>query len=206
MFSGISTKSVQVFNLKILNLSIILKALIMADFDIALQNTLKNEGGYVFDKSDPGGETYKGIARKMNGGWVGWKTIDLFKKQANFPANLEINIPLQNAVNAFYKLNYWDVIKGSNLNNQVVANSIFDFAVNTGVSISVSLAQNIVGASNDGIIGPAIIVSINKFNPDHFLASFTVAKISRYVAIIKNRPSSQKYFFGWVCRALDENV
>jgi len=52
----------------------------MADFNQALQMVLQNEGGYVNDPNDPGGETYKGIARKMNSNWIGWQLIDLQKK------------------------------------------------------------------------------------------------------------------------------
>ncbi len=176
----------------------------MADINIALQKTLNNEGGYVFDKDDPGGETYKGVARNMNGGWDGWTTIDLLKKQSGFPANLDNNSPLQELIKTFYKTNYWDTIRGDDLTNQNVADSIFDFAVNAGVATSAMLAQMVVGAIQDAVIGPASIASINKFEPEHFLASFTVAKIARYISIIKKRPASQKYLYGWVRRALGD--
>lgn len=42
---------------------------------------IKHEGGYVNDPDDKGGETYKGIARKFNPDWKGWKIID---KSSNF--------------------------------------------------------------------------------------------------------------------------
>ena len=35
----------------------------MASFLPALQKVLAHEGGYVNDLDDPGGETYKGVAR-----------------------------------------------------------------------------------------------------------------------------------------------
>lgn len=61
----------------------------MADFKKALEMVLKHEGGYVCDPSDPGGETYKGVARNMHSGWTGWMEIDLAKKEPGFPANLD---------------------------------------------------------------------------------------------------------------------
>ena len=64
----------------------------MADFNQALQMVLQNEGGYVNDPNDPGGETYKGIARKMNSNWIGWQLIDLQKKQNNIFLNACVQI------------------------------------------------------------------------------------------------------------------
>lgn len=176
----------------------------MADFAPALQRVLLHEGGYVNDPDDPGGETYKGIARKMNSKWDGWVLIDILKKQSGFPANLDKDSDLQVKIKNFYEVNYWDTIKGDDIQNQEVATSIFDFAVNAGVTTSASLAQMVVGAKIDGVIGDKSVTSINSFNPEHFLASFTVAKIARYIAIIKKRPTSQKYLYGWVRRALGD--
>ena len=61
----------------------------MADFTQAFQLMIVHEGGYVNDPDDPGGETYKGVARKIFSKWDGWTKVDTLKRQANFPANLE---------------------------------------------------------------------------------------------------------------------
>lgn len=177
----------------------------MANYEQALQWVLSHEGGYVNDPDDPGGETYKGVARKMNSKWDGWLVVDTLKRQSSFPANLDKDAELQEAVKSFYQINYWDRIKGDHIDNQEVATSIFDFAVNAGVSTSSSLAQLVVGATQDGVIGSQSIAQINGFDPEHFIASLTVAKIARYISIVKKRPTSKKYFYGWVCRALGEN-
>ncbi|MEI6091953.1 MAG: putative peptidoglycan-binding domain-containing protein, partial [bacterium] len=89
------------------------------------------------------------------------------------------------------------------IENQLVADSIFDFGVNAGVRTSASLAQLVVEADPDGVIGPATITKLNAFDPDHFLAAFTVAKIARYISIVKKRPESRKYFYGWICRTIN---
>jgi lysozyme family protein len=177
----------------------------MANYEQALQWILSHEGGYVNDPDDPGGETYKGVARKMNSKWDGWLVVDMLKRQSGFPANLDKDTELQEAVKSFYQINYWDRIKGDHIQNQEVATSIFDFAVNAGVSTSSSLAQLVVGTTQDGVIGNQSIAQINSFDPEYFIASFTVAKIARYISIVKKRPTSKKYFYGWVCRALGEN-
>lgn len=177
----------------------------MAEFTQAFQLMIAHEGGYVNDPDDPGGETYKGVARKIHSKWDGWTKVDMLKRQAGFPGNLDKDTELQQDVEDFYRINFWNKIKGDDITDQEVANSIFDFGVNAGTGTSASLAQMVIGAKADGVIGPVSIDMLNKFNPEHFLASFTVAKIARYISIIKKRPTSRKYFYGWVCRALGEN-
>lgn len=177
----------------------------MADFNQAFIATIAHEGGYVNDPDDPGGETYKGVSRKMNSKWEGWPMIDVLKREPGFPANLDRDNELQVAVGDFYQVNFWDKLKLDYIVNQQVAASIFDFAVNAGASTSSAMAQMVVGAKADGVIGNESIAKINDFDPEHFLAAFTVAKIARYVSIVKKRPVSRKYFYGWVVRALGEN-
>lgn len=177
----------------------------MGNFETSFQKVLQHEGGYSNDADDPGGETYKGVARKIWSSWDGWLIVDYAKSQKGFPANLEKEKDLQEKIKDFYRINFWDKINGSKITDEEVATSIFDFAVNAGVKTSASLAQMIVGASPDGIIGDETILKLNGFEPDHFLASFTVAKVARYISIVKKRPVSRKYFYGWVCRALEEN-
>jgi len=177
----------------------------MAEFTKAFQLVIAHEGGYGNDPDDPGGETYKGVARKIFSKWDGWIKIDILKRQTGFPANLDKDVDLQQNVVDFYRVNFWDKMNGDNITNQQVAESIFDFGVNAGVGTSVSLAQLVIQTEADGVIGPQTIEAINKFDPEHFIAAFTVAKIARYVSIVKKRPTSQKYFYGWVRRALGEN-
>jgi lysozyme family protein len=175
---------------------------IMADFSTALQKVLQNEGGYVNDPKDPGGETYKGIARNMNKKWDGWAIIDAQKAQPDFPANLDSNSNLAAKIAAFYQANYWAKIGGDKIANDDIGFSIFDFAVNAGTGASIMLAQKVVSAVQDGVMGDDTLAKINAPGQPDFIAAFTVAKISRYVSIVEKRPSSEKYFFGWVRRAL----
>jgi lysozyme family protein len=174
-----------------------------ANFDPAYEKVLQHEGGYVNDPNDPGGETYKGVSRTNWNTWKGWQNIDLARRRPDFPANLEKDLDLQGAVKQFYLDMFWSKINGDGLNDQSVATSIFDFAVNTGVTTSVILAQMVVGADQDGVVGEQTLKAINDTDPEHFLASFTLAKIVRYINIVKKRPTSQKYFYGWIRRAME---
>lgn len=175
----------------------------MADFASAFAATMKAEGGYVNDPQDPGGETYKGIARKMNSKWDGWIVIDMAKKEKNFPANLDGNPALQDKIKKFYEINYWDKILGDQITDQHVAASIFDFAVNAGPITSTKLAQITVGAEPDGTLDHDNLDKINKEDPRLFLALFSLHKIARYVHICEKRQESKKFFYGWIKRTLE---
>jgi lysozyme family protein len=124
------------------------------------------------------------------------------KKQASFPKNLDTDGDLQESVEHFYQTNYWDRVQGDKITSQNIANSIFDFGVNAGVGTSNSLAQMVVDIKPDGVLGTASLAAINNISEELFLASFTIAKISRYMSIVEKRPTSRKYFYGWVRRAL----
>jgi lysozyme family protein len=175
----------------------------MADFATAFAATMKAEGGYVNDPQDPGGETYKGVARKMNSKWDGWTLIDMARKEPDFPANLDANTGLQEKIRNFYEVNYWDKIRCDEIENQNVASSIFDYAVNAGTITSAKLAQFTVGAKADGVVGNITLGKINAYDPHTFLALFALNKIARYVNICEKRHDSKKFFYGWVKRTLE---
>lgn len=113
----------------------------MANFDIAFQRTSKFEGGWVNDDADSGKETYKGISRVYQKSWAGWKIIDSYKKKSNFPKNLESDKTLQELVKKCYRENYWAPIWGDKIDNQNVANDLYDTAVNMGVGTSIKLSE-----------------------------------------------------------------
>lgn len=175
----------------------------MGDFNLAFNETMRAEGGYVNDPDDPGGETYKGVARGRNAKWPGWISIDLLKNKNNFPKNLDNDDQLQQQVKDLYEANYWDKIQGDEINDQDIAESIFDFAVNAGPRTSAKLAQITVSAEPDGVIGPNTIDKINADDTRAFLAVFALAKVGRYVNICEKRKDSRKYFFGWIRRTLE---
>lgn len=174
-----------------------------ADFKKAFEATMRSEGGYVNDPQDPGGETYRGIARKFHSKWEGWTTIDALKKRSNFPRSLDQDASLQAQIADFYQHQFWDKVRGDQIENQDVAESIFDFAVNAGIGASVTLAQTASGAPTDGLMGTDTLAAINKKDPQTFLALFALHKIARYIHIVEKRPESRKYFYGWVRRTLE---
>lgn len=177
----------------------------MAKFNLTLSKVLSHEGGYVNDPDDLGGETYKGIARNSNGSWLGWKIIDKYKIDKSFPGNLASNVNLQQFVEKFYLESFWLPLKADQIQNQTSADSVFDFAVNSGLTTSVRLVQSIVGTKTDGVIGEQTLNKINSIDFGYFQAALTVAKMEYYMNIIRRRPTSKKFLLGWISRSLSFN-
>ncbi len=122
----------------------------MADFTKSFNRTAKNEGGYVNDPVDRGGETWKGIARKFWPNWDGWDIIDFHKKDPKFPSLLNAHEKLELSLRKFFKKEFWDVIRGDEILMQPMADSIYDSAVNMGTRTAIKLAQRTKGISETG--------------------------------------------------------
>ena len=91
-------------------------------FEKAFEYMLSNEGGYVFDKNDPGGETKYGISKK------------------SYPA-LNIKTLTRSEAKKIYYCDYW--LKGNfdKISNQIVATQVFDLSVNLGIRASTIVLQ-----------------------------------------------------------------
>jgi lysozyme family protein len=166
----------------------------MAHFDAAFEKMIVDEGGYVLHNvpGDAGGMTYAGIARNKNPTWGGWNLIDHDEKGPL----------LTSFVREFYRVEFWDRIRGDEITQQAVAESIFNFAVNTGLSVAVKLAQLIVGVTPDGAIGPKTIEKFNAVEADSFKKAYALAKIARYADICNKNRTQSKFLLGWIQRTL----
>jgi lysozyme family protein len=173
----------------------------MAHFETAIEKTLKNEGFYSDNKNDSGGETYYGISRNNWPDWRGWIRIDAMKNKPDFPECLHL-LSLESEVKMFYEVNFWDKIRGDEIKDQEIAESLFDFAVNTGINPAVKTAQKALCIEDDGIIGINTIKALNSIIPELFLLRFTIEKINKYIQICQKNQSQKTFFFGWVSRAV----
>ena len=128
----------------------------MAYFGDAFKKLSIKEGGYVNDKDDAGGETYRGISRKYNPTWQGWTMIDSYKKHytvgsKEFKSKLDNDVQLQKLVWQKYKVGYWDVFELDDFNSQRVAEQLFDTNVNCGQVAAIKMAQRVLGLKETGI-------------------------------------------------------
>ena len=124
----------------------------MAKFIDAYKKVLNNEGIYSNDPDDAGGETYKGISRRANPNWDGWISIDAIKKAhpTTFKGILKKTPELEKKVQELYKDKYWDCFKLDDVPSQLVAEQMFDTAVNQGQTAAIKFAQRVLDLRETG--------------------------------------------------------
>ena len=171
----------------------------MAEFLPAYEKMILSEGGYKLHKvkGDTGGLTYAGIARNKNPQWPGWAFID----RGEIPPSILVRI--------FYREGWWEPLRGDDIAYQDVAESIFNFAMNTSGPgrplVAAKLVQVVVGTTPDGVIGPLTVAAINAMESQLFLALYSLAKLTRYRDIVSRNRSQEKFLLGWLNRTLQRS-
>ena len=157
----------------------------MADFDPAVAKTLIREGGarLTDNPDDHGGATKYGISQRA------------------YP-NVDIRNLTEDQAKAIYKRDYWDRVAGDAVKSQVVAENIFDTAVNMGVTTATKLVQMTLEVNVDGKFGPGTVKAVNAVDEKEFLAEFTLAKVARYAALCNRDRAQSRFLLGWINRAL----
>jgi lysozyme family protein len=147
-----------------------------AAFDLAFAVVVGEEGGYVNNPADPGGETKYGISRR---------------------AHPEVNIAALtlDQAKSIYRANYWLHIRGDDL-PPPLGLLVFDSAVNNGPSAAAKWLQQAVGVSCDGIIGPATLAAVAK----HKLADVMAEFHARRMLFQMTLPTVGTFGLGWARR------
>lgn len=196
----------------------------MALFSIAHSITALVEGGYANDPEDRGGETYKGIARKMHPGWVGWKAIDDIKKRHGSKADsidvaASVNYGLQNQVLNFYKALYWDALNLDLIKDQQVANELYDTGVNMGTGVAAKYMQRALNTLNlngirfpdldrDNQIGARTIAAFNSLGTadKHIVWKLLNAQQGvRYMELCEADRTQEKFMRSWASRVFESS-
>lgn len=119
----------------------------MAEFWPAWQLTKDHEGGY--NHNDVGNEVYRGINRKYNPNWEGWKAIDAMNDVGTLPLYFTNNVLDTMAAN-YYKSIYWLPTLAQLLTDQATANVLFDQAVAGGVNRTNDFVKDILNKKYGG--------------------------------------------------------
>jgi len=146
---------------------------------------LKNEGGYCWHESDPGGETNMGICRL-------------------FYPDLDIkNLTKEEVIKIYYE-DYWKPMNLEGIKDENLVLQVFDHGVNTrnkssGFKPAIRMLQRIVHVVDDGIIGRNTLKAINK-------AEFSVCDmfVKRrkifYMNLAVKKPKLEVFLKGWLAR------
>jgi lysozyme family protein len=141
---------------------------------------LINEGGYVCDKDDAGGETKYGICKK------------------SYPNEDICNMTIERA-EEIYKRDYWQRCQCDFLPD-CLSVAVLDFAVNSGCKMAIKKLQKALGVTQDGIIGNQTIGAANRLNPKDTLEKYMDSRLQYVLDIIKRKPSQKKFENGWTKR------
>ena len=156
----------------------------MIEFKDIINNVLQSEGGYVYDKDDPGGETKYGISKRA------------------YP-ELDIKNLTKDDAKAIYLRDYWQRAKTDKLPSRL-REIYFDMCVNFGIGGAVSVLQKACNGKNkkdivvDGMIGRKTIGACANLEEERLRAY----RVLRFAKIVFERPTSEKYWYGWFRRAI----
>lgn len=168
----------------------------MADVKKATVKLFGVEGGEVNDPDDNGGHTKYGIC------------------QRSYP-NEDIHALTLERAAAIYERDFWKPLRLSEIQNQTIAEEIFDTAVNCGVGTAAKILQEAINLSNypepdiavDMHIGPATIAAVNNHkSPRALYKALNGLQFMRYVGIIRANPKQEKFFRSWASRVFEAMV
>jgi hypothetical protein len=171
----------------------------MALFTPAFTLSKINEGGWVNDPNDIGGETYRGISRKFNPKWNGWSVIDEMKKKGLIKKNYT-DSKLDSLAEIFYKEKFWNPIKGDEIKNQEVANQLYDHTL-SGLPRSISMMKAVLNKKfgynlgEGGSMDNETIKAINTVDNGKLFNEYKTARADFFkYSATKLTPSDSIYF------------
>jgi len=149
------------------------------NFDIAFDDLIGNEGGYVNNPADPGGETNWGITAKV-------------ARENGYPGPMrDMN---RETAKAIYAKKYW--LPQFESLPYPVAFQIFDAAVNSGLAAAVRWLQQAVGTGGDGKFGPKTLAASLSADPLKTVILFNAARLEYYTTLT----TWQTFGKGWTRR------
>ena len=156
------------------------------EFNAILNNyIIPNEGGYVNDKNDSGGETNMGISKKTYG------SEDIGK------------LTRERANDIYYK-NYYK-FNGLNKLPYPVKGFVVDFGVVSHPQKAIEAVHKILGnPPKSDIIGPVTLEKFGNFTDEDyktFLNDYKNYMIDYFNAVANANPKNKKYLKGWLNRA-----
>jgi lysozyme family protein len=148
------------------------------NFIEAFNRLIKNEGGYVNNPADPGGETNWGISKR------------------SYP-NVDIKHLTREGAAQIYMRDFWDVLGEA---DPAIKFQVFDFAVNSGVQTAIRKLQAAIGVADDGHWGPASAARLAVMDKNDVLLRL-LGKRLRFMASLT---TWQTFGKGWANRIAEQ--
>ena len=148
--------------------------------------------GYANDPDDLGGATMVGV------------TIATYKEYCRKKGYPVPTIDrLRNMTYAQWldilKTMFWDRWQADKIANQSVAEILVDWVWASG-KYGITIPQQVLGVTVDGVVGPKTLAALNKQNPAQFFARIVAERKAYIDRICASRPVNNKYKRGWLNR------
>ena len=150
------------------------------------------EGGFGWNRNDPGGPTRFGIT-----------CYDLAEHRGQQMTSMEVWAPLVKAMTLqeaedIYAAKYATACAFNDLNAGADC-VVFDFGVNSGPSRAIKFAQEIVGVAEDGELGPITLKAINDMDANKFIDALCDVRLD----FLRGLPIWLTFKDGWTSRVGD---
>ncbi len=148
--------------------------------------------GYANDPDDLGGATMVGV------------TIATYKEYCRRKGYPVPTIDrLRNMTYAQWldilKTMFWDRWQADKIANQSVAEILVDWVWASG-KYGITIPQQVLGVTVDGVVGPKTLAALSKQNPAQFFARIVAERKAYIDRICTSRPVNNKYKRGWLNR------
>jgi lysozyme family protein len=153
-----------------------------ASFSSCFEALIGNEGGYVNNPNDPGGETSWGISKRA------------------YP-HLNIRSLTKDGAMDIYYRDFWLVAHCENFHH-ALAFEVFDAAVNHGITKSIMLLQQAAGVADDGHFGPITRKAVDATPLNDLLLRFQAYRLKFYIKLSK----WDSFGRGWVDRVANNLI
>lgn len=151
----------------------------MSNFNKYIDRVLGNEGGYVWDVRDPGGETKWGISKRT------------------YP-DLDIKSLTKEDAKKIYYRDFWQRINGDELPD-AISYQVLDAAVNHGVGNAIRMLQRALNVVDDGHFGPLSRAALTSVPPIDVVLRFNAERIGFYTRL----STFSAFGKGWMRRVAD---
>lgn len=168
------------------------------NFQYAYKILLEHEGNYVNHPDDKGKETYRGISRRYNQHWYGWRYIDKIPNKQRYQDIEKANFWAQD-----YFLDIWIKEGWDRIIDKRVAAYLFDYRINAyfGVKeIKKALWKHKLTVSIDNKFTPEYAELINLLSTEDVLNTVQKARWKHYHRIAAREESQKQFLKHWLHR------
>ena len=158
-------------------------------FEPCLELILSLEGGYVNMSADRGGPTNCGIRQML---------YDQWQDSLSRPRG-PVELIDREDVAKIYQEWFW---KASRCGDMPVPLdlALFDASVHTGVPQAIKFLQKVLGATEDGLIGPQTLTAVARCQPVETAKRILNIRRVFYDSIVARQPVQRMFLQGWQAR------